>query len=238
MAWSRLASSMKLLFLAKTFSHGLPKRRAAGTFADMTQRFARLGDCVVAFPFQADVLVSVVEGIVISVSAAESFPEFEPLSPLARNERASLVAVKVPFADVARFVAGPLVHLGNGDGIVLQPHIVQEHTVCQRVLSRQQARAIGAAHRAARDGVLEVDAFGGKLVQVFAWSGLKGLIWYDPKTYDGPNPPKTWQQLLKVTTYFNGKDYNGNGKPGDGISLHLKVGGQGMFHFMCDRPRL
>jgi multiple sugar transport system substrate-binding protein len=49
---------------------------------------------------------------------------------------------------------------------------------------------------------------------------------------DLPNPPKTWQELLKVTTYFNGKDYNGNGKPGDGISLHLKVGGQGMFHFM------
>jgi multiple sugar transport system substrate-binding protein len=47
-----------------------------------------------------------------------------------------------------------------------------------------------------------------------------------------PNPPKTWQQLLKVTTFFNGKDYNGTGKPGDGISLHLKVGGQGMFHFM------
>jgi multiple sugar transport system substrate-binding protein len=49
---------------------------------------------------------------------------------------------------------------------------------------------------------------------------------------DLPNPPKTWQQLLKVTSYFNGKDYNGDGKPGDGISLHLKVGGQGMFHFM------
>ncbi len=49
---------------------------------------------------------------------------------------------------------------------------------------------------------------------------------------DLPNPPKTWQQLLKVASYFNGKDYNGNGKPGDGISLHLAVGGQGMFHFM------
>jgi multiple sugar transport system substrate-binding protein len=50
---------------------------------------------------------------------------------------------------------------------------------------------------------------------------------------DLPNPPRTWQQLLEVTSFFNGKDYNGNGKPGDGISLHLKVGGQGMFHFIA-----
>jgi len=47
-----------------------------------------------------------------------------------------------------------------------------------------------------------------------------------------PDPPKTWQQLLKVASFFKGKDYNGSGKAGDGISMHLKVGGQGMFHFM------
>jgi multiple sugar transport system substrate-binding protein len=49
---------------------------------------------------------------------------------------------------------------------------------------------------------------------------------------DLPNPPTSWQQLLEVTTFFNGKDWNGDGDPDDGISLHLKVGGQGMFHFM------
>lgn len=35
----------------------------------------------------------------------------------------------------------------------------------------------------------------GKLYQIFAWAALKGPIWYDPKTYDGPNPPKTWDEL-------------------------------------------
>jgi len=35
----------------------------------------------------------------------------------------------------------------------------------------------------------------GQLYQIFAWSALKGPIWYDPKTYDGPNPPKTWDEL-------------------------------------------
>jgi len=48
---------------------------------------------------------------------------------------------------------------------------------------------------------------------------------------DLPNPPQTWQQLLKVTTFFNGKDWNGDGDPDNGIALHLASGGQGHFHF-------
>lgn len=47
-----------------------------------------------------------------------------------------------------------------------------------------------------------------------------------------PVPPTTWQELLAVTSFFNGKDWNGDGDPDDGISLHLRSGGQGFFHFM------
>jgi multiple sugar transport system substrate-binding protein len=47
-----------------------------------------------------------------------------------------------------------------------------------------------------------------------------------------PVPPRTWQQVLKVAQFFNGKDWNGDGDPDDGVSLHLKVGGQGFFHYM------
>lgn len=47
-----------------------------------------------------------------------------------------------------------------------------------------------------------------------------------------PVPPRTWQELLAVTTFFNGKDWNEDGDPDDGISLHLAGGGQGFFHFM------
>jgi multiple sugar transport system substrate-binding protein len=46
-----------------------------------------------------------------------------------------------------------------------------------------------------------------------------------------PNPPTTWQQLLEVTSFFNGKDWNEDGDPDDGISLHLAAGGQGHFHY-------
>ncbi len=48
-----------------------------------------------------------------------------------------------------------------------------------------------------------------------------------------PVPPRTWQQVLKVSRFFNGKDWNGDGDADDGISLHLKVGGQGHFHYMA-----
>jgi multiple sugar transport system substrate-binding protein len=44
--------------------------------------------------------------------------------------------------------------------------------------------------------------------------------------------PQTWAQFRDVAEYFDGKDLNGDGEPDDGLALHLKVGGQGMFHFM------
>jgi multiple sugar transport system substrate-binding protein len=44
--------------------------------------------------------------------------------------------------------------------------------------------------------------------------------------------PKTWAQFRDVAEYFNGKDLNADGVPDHGLSLHLKVGAQGMFHFM------
>jgi multiple sugar transport system substrate-binding protein len=50
--------------------------------------------------------------------------------------------------------------------------------------------------------------------------------------YDLPVPPQTWDQFRDVAKYFNGKDLDGDGEPESGVTMHLKVGGQGMFHFM------
>ena len=45
------------------------------------------------------------------------------------------------------------------------------------------------------------------------------------KGYDLPNPPKTWQQLLDIAQFFNGKNWDGNdAEPDSGAVLHLKVG--------------
>lgn len=44
--------------------------------------------------------------------------------------------------------------------------------------------------------------------------------------------PATWAQFRDVAEYFDGKDLNGDGVPDHGLTMHLKVGAQGMFHFM------
>ncbi len=50
--------------------------------------------------------------------------------------------------------------------------------------------------------------------------------------YDMPVPPKTWQQLLDIARYFNGKNWDDNDPdPDSGMVLHLKVGEQGHYHF-------
>ena len=50
---------------------------------------------------------------------------------------------------------------------------------------------------------------------------------------DMPVAMDTWEDVLKIAQFFNGKDWNGDGDPDDGVTLHLKVGGQGFFHFMA-----
>jgi multiple sugar transport system substrate-binding protein len=50
--------------------------------------------------------------------------------------------------------------------------------------------------------------------------------------YDLPVPPTTWDQVIAIAKYFNGKDLDGDGQPDSGVTMHLKVGGQAMFHFM------
>jgi multiple sugar transport system substrate-binding protein len=50
--------------------------------------------------------------------------------------------------------------------------------------------------------------------------------------YDLPAPPKTWQQLLDVSKFFAGKNWDsGDDEPDHGTVLHLKVGEQGHYHF-------
>lgn len=48
-----------------------------------------------------------------------------------------------------------------------------------------------------------------------------------------PFPVKTWQDVLDIAKYFNGKNWDSNDPdPDSGVVLHFKVNEQGMFHFM------
>ncbi len=50
--------------------------------------------------------------------------------------------------------------------------------------------------------------------------------------YSMPVPPKTWQQMLDISNFFNGKNWDSNDPdPDSGTVLHLKVGEQGHYHF-------
>ncbi|MEE8270285.1 MAG: extracellular solute-binding protein [Alphaproteobacteria bacterium] len=50
--------------------------------------------------------------------------------------------------------------------------------------------------------------------------------------YDIPEPPQTWQQVLDISNFFNGKNWDDNdADPDAGTVLHLKVGEQGHYHF-------
>jgi multiple sugar transport system substrate-binding protein len=50
--------------------------------------------------------------------------------------------------------------------------------------------------------------------------------------YDMPVPPTTWQQVLDISNYFNGKNWDASDPdPDSGTVLHLKVGEQGHYHF-------
>jgi multiple sugar transport system substrate-binding protein len=46
------------------------------------------------------------------------------------------------------------------------------------------------------------------------------------------NVPQTWAQFRDVAQYFDGQDLNGDSRPDDGLTMHLQVGEQGMFHFI------
>ena len=45
--------------------------------------------------------------------------------------------------------------------------------------------------------------------------------------------PKTWEAFRDVAEYFSGRDLNGDGVAGHGLTLALKPGSQGMFNYMA-----
>jgi multiple sugar transport system substrate-binding protein len=60
----------------------------------------------------------------------------------------------------------------------------------------------------------------------------KWMEQYKTDTGKDLDVPQTWDDLIAISQYFTGKNFNNNPDGGHGISMHLKVGGQGMFHFM------
>lgn len=50
---------------------------------------------------------------------------------------------------------------------------------------------------------------------------------------DMPFPLKTWQDVIDIAKFFNGKNWDNNDPdPDSGVVMHFRVNEQGMFHFM------
>jgi alpha-glucoside transport system substrate-binding protein len=51
-------------------------------------------------------------------------------------------------------------------------------------------------------GWIDLGTINGKLVQVFSWVSMKGLVWYNPKVFaaKGYTVPKTWDEMLALQT--------------------------------------
>ena len=50
---------------------------------------------------------------------------------------------------------------------------------------------------------------------------------------DMPFPVKTWDDVIAIAKFFNGKNWDANDdEPDNGIVMHFKIMAQGMFHFM------
>ena len=101
------------------------------------------------------------------------------------------------------------------------------------------------------------DAIAAPIRELYQWGGKwygfnndhDGMVIYfrkdlfnDPKwqeefknefNYDLPVRPDSWQEILDLAKFFNGKDWNGDGKEDFGISMHLKVGEQGFFNYIA-----
>ena len=50
--------------------------------------------------------------------------------------------------------------------------------------------------------------------------------------HDMPVAMDTWEDVIEICKFFYGKDWNGDGDPDNGVAMHLRVGGQGFYHFM------
>lgn len=86
----------------------------------------------------------------------------------------------------------------------------------------------GTLYAAVNDGDAQLLYFRKDILESPEWQAAYEAEVGSPMPY----PINTWQDLLAITTFFNGKDWNADGDPDDGISLHLRSGGQGHFHFV------
>ena len=80
------------------------KRLARSMAANIRLRLARLGDGIVAVPFEFNVLISIVNRVIVVVCALQRPPELKALPSLGRGKIAPSTIIQMPLADIALLV--------------------------------------------------------------------------------------------------------------------------------------
>lgn len=180
----------------------------------------------------------------VKVPLDEVRPEFES----ATGAKVSIVAYPIP-ETLPKFIEDQVTGANEIDGVMIGMWWLGELVAGDFVLPIDDWVADTATYPdpALADefaGVQALRKYGGK-TYVIPFDADGQVLYYrrdlltDPahmeayKTATGNDlgVPKTWDEMVAIATYFNGKDL-GTGTPGTGVSMHLKTGGQGMFHYM------
>jgi len=165
-------------------------------------------------------------------------------------------AVQVDRVPIGELYAAAMLDLQRGDA--RYDAIVVPAFTYGDLIAGDYLRAVDDLNASGRFPRWSYDAMPASLRGLHAWNGVgygvpndaDGQILYyrrdilsDPKWqaafkeaagYDLPVPPRSWQQVLDIARFFDGKSWDdGDSQPEHGMVLHLKQGEQAHFHFQA-----
>lgn len=111
------------------------------------------------------------------------------------RDLAAILTTRVQAGNPPQIAAMP--SLGQVDQFANQGKLVDLSTVLNMNTFKQQYAK----------GWINLGTVNGKLVTIFTGVALKGLVWYDPKTFEaaGLTIPKTWDQMMKESKQLAAK---------------------------------
>ncbi|HEU4422877.1 MAG TPA: extracellular solute-binding protein [Pilimelia sp.] len=95
---------------------------------------------------------------------------------------------------------------GNPPDVVSNPSAGQVRDLAQdgRLVPLDPYLDADAVQKDYPAGLRSLTTVDGKQYGLFVNTALQGLVWYDPKSYDGPKPPATWDALAGWATQKGG----------------------------------
>lgn len=86
---------------------------------------------------------------------------------------------------------------GNPPDVVSNPSAGQVAQLAEqgKLVALDPFLDMAAVHADYPEGLTSLSTVDGKLHGVFYNTAVQGLVWYDPKTYQGPKPPASWDDL-------------------------------------------